>query len=117
MMLRVIRAALISLSAATLAGCIHPTKLYYAGAGESVVDRAVPGRIHYATTNVLFWGLVATERVNLSGYCQESEIRNIRTQRSILGVILTIPTLGIFSQNRTIIMCAPHLPGGGKESK
>lgn len=46
-------------------------------------------------------------RVNLSGYCQQTGIRNIRTQVSVPGILLGIVTLGIYSQTSTIIICKP----------
>ena len=46
-------------------------------------------------------------RVNLTGYCQQTGIRNIRTQVSVPGVLLGIITLGIYSQTSTIIICKP----------
>ena len=44
-------------------------------------------------------------RVNLTGYCQQTDIRTIRTQVSVPGVMLGIITLGIYSQTSIIIIC------------
>lgn len=87
-------------------GC-YTTKLYNTDDVDTFKERVVPGRTHIQTSGVWAWGLVTPTRVNLTGYCQQTGIRNIRTQVSVPGVLLGIITLGIYSQTSTIIICKP----------
>ena len=87
-------------------GC-YTTKLYNTDDVDTFKERIIPGRTHIETSGVWAWGLVTPTRVNLTGYCQETGIRNIRTQLSVPGVLLSLITLGIYGQTSTIIICKP----------
>lgn len=97
-------------------GC-YTTKLYNTDDVDTFKERIVPGRTHIQTSGVWAWGLVTPTRVNLTGYCQQTGIRNIRTQVSVPGILLGIVTLGIYSQTSTVIICKPKDRGEKNDEK
>ena len=94
------------LASLSLAGC-YTTRLYHTADVDTFKERMLPGRTHYVTSGVWAWGLFTPTRVNLSGYCQDTGIRNVRTQVSAAGALLGVITLGIYSQTSTMVVCAP----------
>ncbi len=96
----------IALLTVWLSGC-YTTRLYNTDDIDTFKERMVPGRTFYTTSSVWLWGFLTPTRVNLSGYCQETGIRNMRTQVSAAGALLGVLTLGIYSQTSTMVVCAP----------
>lgn len=87
----------------------------YKATFQSGAASAVRGEEHYETTPFFVFGLVGEETVDVSRFCEGSEIAEVQAGMGFVQGLFGVLTLGIYTPRRVKVTCVAQGQTAGRE--